>query len=367
MKKTIAIFSPNKAAYSETFIQAHRQLPFNIRFYYGGYLPVALEGDEQFAHFNWIPRIRKRFNKKFTLAEHRLIQSLQREKVDCILAEYGPSACESLNVAKYLGIPLVVHFHGYDVGVNHVLAQYSQRYKALFQFASTIVAVSNKMQADLYHLGCPIEKLLVTACGPSPEFFNCNPSYTESNFLSIGRFIPKKAPHLTIAAFRQVVNKFSSARMYMVGEGPLKPVCKDLIKAFNLGSNVEFMGVLTSTEIRNLMDQSLALVQHSVVGEDGDSEGTPVVVMEAQAAALPVIATTHAGIPDVVLNKETGLLNKEFDIDSMANHMITLLENKQLARELGHAGRRRIKDTFSLSKHLDLLTIAINRAIDNRL
>ncbi len=362
MKGTLAIFSPNNAAYSETFIRAHRQLPFNIRFYYSGYLPSALEGDNQFADFDWIPRIKKRFNRKFSLAEHRLIQSLQREKVDCILAEYGPTACESLNVARYLGIPMVVHFHGYDVGVNQVIGEYSERYKQLFQYAHAVVAVSNKMKYDLLDMGCPEEKMVVTACGPSPEFFDCNPSYAGNNFLSIGRFIPKKAPHLIIAAFKQVVKKFPESKLWMVGDGALMPVCKSLVKAFGLKGNVEFKGVLTATEMKTIMNQSLALVQHSVVADDGDTEGTPVAIMEAQAAALPVIATLHAGIPDVVINGETGLLSEEFDIETMAGYMVQLLEDKKLAAQLGSAGRERIANKFSLARHLGILTEAIEKA-----
>lgn len=108
--ETLAIFSPNQNAYSETFIHAHKKLPFNIKYYYGGWFPTNLEASPSLYKFNLIERIKKRFNKKFSLAEHALLQSLRKEKIGCVLAEYAPTACATLKVIESLKLPLVVHF-----------------------------------------------------------------------------------------------------------------------------------------------------------------------------------------------------------------------------------------------------------------
>lgn len=80
---------------------------------------------------------------------------------------------------------------------------------------------------------------------------------------------------------------------------------------------------------------------------------------------IAVISTFHAGIPDVVLNNETGLLCKEKDVDGMAANMMKILKEDGLARKLGQAGRQRIKDHFTMERHLQTLTDCINKAVNS--
>ena len=92
-----------------------------------------------------------------------------------------------------------------------------------------------------------------------------------------------------------------------------------------------------------------------LVASSGDSEGTPVAIMEASAASLPVVSTFHAGIPDVILDGITGILVPETDIDKMADAMLTLLNDKELARKMGRAGRERIKSEYSMERYINVL------------
>jgi len=85
-----------------------------------------------------------------------------------------------------------------------------------------------------------------------------------------------------------------------------------------------------------------------------------VAIIEASAAALPVIATRHAGIPDVVLDGITGLLVPEKDIDKMSDAMRLILRNKALARSMGEAGRERIKSNFTMERYISILREALN-------
>lgn len=362
--KTLAIFSPNQNAYSETFIQAHKKLPFNIKYYYGGFLPTQLEDKGSLYQFNVPQKIKIRTNKYFNLSEHALINSLKKEKIDCVLVEYGPTACSVLKIIKYLKLPLVVHFHGYDASVKNVLKQYAESYKEIFSYASSIVAVSQNMKERLIGMGCPIDKITVSVYGPNPVFYNNNPSYRNKRFIAVGRFVEKKAPYLTIAAFNKIVDECPEAKLVMVGEGELLPLCQRLAKGLSLENNIDFKGVQTSEEIRLLFENSLAFVQHSIVPENGDSEGTPVIILEAQASALPVISTNHAGISEVVINNETGLLVDELDVEGMTGHMKRLLTEKGLAEKLGKAGRKRIRENFTLDMHLETLEKSIRLAIE---
>ncbi len=359
--KTLAILSPNENVYSETFIQAHKKLPFIIKYYYGGFLPARLEGKGEIFNGSLWKKVKRRFTN-LTLVEQSFSDSLATNKPDCILAEYGPTAAASLKVIKQLNIPLVVHFHGYDATANWAITQYRKKYVDVFGYANAVIAVSKKMKQDLVNLGCPGEKIFLNYYGPNDLFFNVTSSLNSLNFVSIGRFVDKKAPYLTIAAFKNVVEKFSSAELTMIGEGSLLNTCKNLARLWNLEKNIVFRGAQSTPEILESFKSCRAFVQHSITADDGDSEGTPVAILEAMAAGIPVISTVHAGIPDVVINGETGLLVKEKDVKGMADNMIRMAEDIGLAKKLGEAGRKRVRENFTMDVHLNNLKQVVENA-----
>src|SRR5262249_12545831 len=106
-----------------------------------------------------------------------------------------------------------------------------------------------------------------------------------------------------------------------------------------------------------------AFLQHSVVTENGDSEGTPVGIIEAQMSGLPVISTRHAGIPDVVVEGETGLLVTERDIGAMAEAILALVDQPELAGRMAAGGRARALTYFRLDQHIDKLAAIIQASV----
>ncbi len=361
--KTLAIISPNELAYSESFIQAHKNLPFKIKYYFGGFFPTSLEGYGKIATYNRISRIRNRFSKKFSISELSLMTSFKRENVDCVLAEYGPTASKVLNVVKHLDIPMVVHFHGFDASHKPTIDEFAEHYKKVFKYAQAVIVVSKKMNKALLKLGCPSDKIVLATYGPNEAYLGNKPLYKKQQFIAVGRFVDKKAPYLTIAAFNKVLQEFPNAKLLMVGDGPLLNTCKKLTAYWNIENSIEFKGVKTCREILSYMEDSIAFLQHSIIADSGDSEGAPVAILEAQAAALPVISTIHAGIPDVVINNETGFLVEEEDVETMAKYLIRILKEDGLAKTLGEAGRKRIIENFSMKKHLGAIENTINNIL----
>ena len=96
------------------------------------------------------------------------------------------------------------------------------------------------------------------------------------------------------------------------------------------------------------MQQSRAFVQHSLVPKSGDSEGTPVSIMEASATGLPVVSTKHGGIVDAVIHGKTGFLVDEGDVDGMAECIYLLLTDGKLANEMGRNGREHVTQNFNI-------------------
>jgi len=363
----IGLFTPNRNPYSETFVQAHKNhLRDTVFYYYGSGTQTKLEGHPQLA--SKMKRIRLRaqslFGKKGpTFVKHKVIyDSLKKRRIDVVLAEYGIHAHTILPVVKAAKIPMVVHFHGYDASVPEAIERCGN-YAEVFEYASTVVVVSKAMEAALEKLGCPKEKLLYTPCGPRPEFEEVTPIFTKKQFIGVGRFVDKKAPYYTILAFHKALQTIPEAQLILAGDGILHNTCVNLVKHLKIEDKVHFPGVISGEQFKEYLRESVAFVQHSIKAANGDMEGTPVSIMEAGLVGLPVIATNHAGIPDVIVHEETGLLCAEHDVDTMAIHMVRMAEDRLLARELGSNSSIRIKEHFSLKKHIGLLQEALNKAV----
>ena len=365
----IAIVSPKRNAYSETFIQSHRKIPgFEIKFYYEGNLPRKLEGEGMLVSMKPVQRLRRGIMQIFFKSDRNatriaLEKSLKKNKIKCVLAEYGMTGAALYELCEKLKIPLIVHFHGMDAVADEIIEKYEVRYKAMFQIACKVIAVSHVMEEKLIVLGCPEEKLVYNPYGPNDRFFQIEPTYSDKLLLGLGRFVDKKAPYYTVLAFKEALKPHPDARLVMGGNGPLLNTCINLVNYLGISKNVDFPGVLDHAQFESYLKRSRAFVQHSITARNGDMEGSPVAVMEASAAGLPVISTRHAGIPEVIEDRKTGFVVDEHDVAGMAKAMIEVLNSRRLAREMGQSGKERMKRQFSLQKHLEKHALTINEAI----
>jgi glycosyltransferase involved in cell wall biosynthesis len=237
----------------------------------------------------------------------------------------------------------------------------------LFHVAVGIIAVSRHMEKQLLQLGALRQTLCYNPYGVDVSLFRgADPLRAPPLFVSVGRFVDKKAPLLTLLAFADVFKEVPAARLAMIGDGPLLESSKQLAHALGLGNAVDFRGARPHVEVAITMQRARAFVQHSLQTSYGDSEGTPVAVLEASATGLPVISTRHAGIAEVVLDGETGLLVEEGDVDRMARAMLLVAGDAELAHRLGSAARKRIEEQFTMESSIDGLWRIIEAAIGSR-
>ena len=373
-KRRVCIVSPDSDAYSQTFVRAHKEyLPAKV---HSLYVPDY----ENFSSENG-PLVRSELSARLSRAilrrslnldpghfqQRALRRFLLANKIEAVLAEFGPTATVMIDVCRETGIPLIAHFHGFDAYRHSTLESFGRRYAELFQTAAAIVAVSRDMRDQLLSLGAPAEKVHYNSCGVDPSVFRgADPGNNPPTFVAVGRFVDKKAPQLSLLAFRKTLDHVAEARLIMIGDGPLWEACYQLSRALDLSHAVAFPGVLPQAEVAEVMQNSRAFVQHSVRTHDGDSEGTPVAVLEAGASSLPVIATRHAGIKDAVIDGKTGLLVHEGDVSQMADHMIRLAKDPQLAADLGKAARQWISEEYSMEKSINTLWNIIKAALTIR-
>jgi colanic acid/amylovoran biosynthesis glycosyltransferase len=223
------------------------------------------------------------------------------------------------------------------------------------------VSVSHFMTDTLVKMGAPPSKIVYNPYGPRDYFYEIQSDY-RSTILAVGRFTDIKAPHLTLMAFKQVLKTCPEARLVMVGAGDLLECCKSLAKTLGIDGHVDFRGAIKHQEMLPLFAQACCFVQHSVTPSYGDAEGTPVAILEAGAAALPVVSTRHAGIADAVIHSRTGFLVAEGDVEGMAAHMRTLIEDKDLCRAMGARARAHIGASYNIQRHIACLQGLIDAA-----
>jgi colanic acid/amylovoran biosynthesis glycosyltransferase len=373
----LCVIAPDKDIYSETFIHAHvRSLYPAAEFLYGdgAAFPTKRMDGSLLLPGNFLAKFIRELSQKVfrSPAGHfetrALIGFLKRRKVEVVLAEYGPTGAAVMDACETAGVRLLVHFHGYDAYDVETLSLMKEGYPRLFQKASAVIAVSRHMEKQLLSLGVPPEKLFYNSYGIDVSFFQgSDPASAGPHFLAVGRLVDKKAPYLTLLAFHKVRASFPEARLSFVGNGPLKEASQQLAAALGLGDAVEFLGVQGPNEILSLMKRSRAFVQHSLRTSYGDSEGTPVGILEAAAAGLPVVSTLHAGIPDVITEGQSGFLVPEKDFNAMADRMGRLAQDPALAKRLGEAGRKKVFSDYSREKSFEGLRKIIRQcALEGR-
>ena len=390
-KLNICIVHSNRNAFSETFIRNHiKYLPANIFDLYGGWFPAFDKNDHRIADdfikrsfisklvvfackllpafvANRLPSYIKGYPYDEALNQNAFRYFLRKNNIDIVLVEFMIKGIVVMDICTDLKIPFVLHTHGGgDIMNKPDLENYSGYYPALFQKVSKVISVDSYSSLKLLELGLPKHKLHQIGCGIDLTLFTTTkPSLNEPIFFGVGRFVDKKAPYLTVLAFADVALKYPFAKLVIAGKGNLYDCCIQIAKSLKIEKQVVFPGVLTPFEVSEYMKKSRAYVQHSLHTTDGDSEGTPLAVLEAMACALPVISTYHNGIADTIIHGEDGLLVEENDIKTMSAYFIRLIEQPLFADQIGINARKKIVDKFEISKVIGDLNLIINEAFEN--
>lgn len=287
---------------------------------------------------------------------HRVPRTLKRQRTQIIHAHFGLNGAMVLPVAQKLKIPLVVSFHGHDVGGLEEQNRKSLRYfryqklaPALFSYAEMLLCASTELAESLVEHGAPPEKVRVHHLGVDIDAFT--PPNDEARdghrLLVVGRLVEKKGIDDALRAFAQISGRFPFARLIVVGEGELRAPLVRLAKSLGLSGRVDFRGALTSAEVLIEMRRSSLLLTPSFTTSRGDRESGVIVVKEGGATGLPTVATHHGGLPEIIEEGKTGFLVGERDVNALADRLQRLLGSATLRREMGSCARLRIERLYN--------------------
>lgn len=287
---------------------------------------------------------------------------LGRLRPRLIHAHFGRGGALALPLARALDLPLVVTFHGGDATKDAhyrrrlVPGVFQRRRLVLQREAALFICVSEYIREVLLSRGFPEAKLAVIRYGIEPDPSQPPPAPPRPYLLFVGRFVEKKGVGHLIDAARILESEGAEIDLVLIGDGPLGDGLRR--RAAGL-TNVEFRGWSPNAAARRAMRGALAVCVPSVVASGGDAEGLPHVVLEAMAAAAPVIASAVAGIPEAVAHEATGFLVAPGDPAAIAAAARRLLAEPGLARHMGNAARAAATEGFDAVAQSRLLEEAL--------
>lgn len=282
---------------------------------------------------------------------------------DVLHAHFAGTAADiARELSERVGIPYLVTAHAYDI----FLHPDPERLRARLSGAAKVLTVSRYNRDYLVDLLGPelADRIEVRYLGVDLDRFAPadRAGRNEVTVLFVGRLAEKKGITPAVQAFARVAAAHPEARLRIVGDGPLRSRVVSQVLALGLGGVATLAGGLTQAEIQAELRAADLFLLPSRTTADGDREGLPVVLMEAQAAGLPVVSTIHAGIPEAVADGTSGFLVPENDWKALADRLAQLVADPRLRREMGAAARRLAEERFDLSASLDRLEAALAAA-----
>ncbi|WP_158304260.1 methyltransferase domain-containing protein [Solidesulfovibrio magneticus] len=279
------------------------------------------------------------------------------DDVVAVQVHFGPNFNKLAPLfAAYPELFTLTSFHGYD-GSATFKVKSADIYENLFARSNVITTPSQFMKETLARHGCPVDKIVVHHYGKDTRQFapvSREKGRKTVTLLSVARFVEKKGLAYALSAFAKAQVGFD-AQYRIIGYGPLEGELAELTRSLGLAGKVVFLGQLPGDAVLREMHAADVFVLTSVTAANGDEEGVPVSLIEAQAVGLPVVSSRHAGIPELVVHNETGFLAEEGNVEEIAGYMRALIKNSKLREAFSVNARARILCEFDAATLHDAL------------
>jgi glycosyltransferase involved in cell wall biosynthesis len=182
---------------------------------------------------------------------------------------------------------------------------------------------------------------------PAQQSHHCANTLKDSScLLTAGRLVAKKGFDVLINACAELRRRGVSFRCLLVGGGPLQNELHRQVQEAGLDDVVQLTGWKRFEELVTLYRRASVFIQPSRVTSSGDRDGIPNVLFEAMLFGLPVVATSVSAIPELAVDRVTGLLVPPNNPEELATCVQTLLQDQELAQQIAAAGKRKVEEEF---------------------
>jgi glycosyltransferase involved in cell wall biosynthesis len=371
--------------YSETFIREQALT-------YSSWVPVFV-GTEKLSHglpldplevrimkdppAGFIGRAYKSVCRRLGWAAHSAVMQLRSEAASLVHIHFATDAVQYWPMIRRLRTPIVITLHGYDINTyrewwtRHSASRSEKKYPdRLLSLADDrrvhFVAVSQAIRRRAIEFGLPPDRVHVRYIGIDLTRFRFSGervSQRRKRVLFVGRFVEKKGGEYLIRAFARVRSELPDAELVMAGDGKLLGNLQAL--AQDLDVPVTFLGKVSSEQVIDEIHQARVFCLPSVIAQNGDAEGLPISILEAQASGVPVV-TSARGADEGIIDGTTGYMFPERDVEALAGRLLELLTDDVLADSMSQAGPEHMASRFDIRQCTQSLESLYEELLGNK-
>jgi glycosyltransferase involved in cell wall biosynthesis len=279
-----------------------------------------------------------------------LLKLIQRYRFDCIHAHWLiPQGFIALMARWFCrsAPPLVTTSHGGDLfGLNGFV--FNRLMRRVAKHSAAVTVVSRIMRDVLRALTVDEDRIHVIPMGVdlSERFVPSANRRDQKVMLFVGRLVEKKGLAYLIDALPTILARHPSAKLKIVGDGQERAALENRVTRLKLNRHVEFLGAAANESLPAIYRASDVVVFPSVVAGDGDREGFGLVLVEALGCECATVVTDLPAMRDIVTDDQTALVVPQKDSGKLAERIVDLLNDPQLRRRLGKAGREYVLQRF---------------------
>jgi colanic acid/amylovoran biosynthesis glycosyltransferase len=285
-------------------------------------------------------------------------------KVKILHAHFGNNGIKCLELKKQLKVPMICNFYGYDAFKIPDDRDYYKNLNKLFQEADKFFVLGPVMKKKLMELNCAEHKIHIQHLGVDLNRIEFKPRKFPKNgkfkFLIASSFVPKKGIDDALTALSRLKNNLDFT-VHIIGDGYLKNDILELIEKLKMAPHIIMHGYQPYPKFIQLISECHAFLQASKTADNNDKEGTPMAIVDAMAAGLPVVSTYHSDIPEIVRNEKTGFLANESDPEGFSEAILKLISNDKIYEAASRASRIHIEEEFDAK----IQSLKVEKIYDN--
>ena len=275
---------------------------------------------------------------------------VQRGITHCHVHFANTATHTAIFVKHLTGIPFSMSTHGQDfmvdLGCDDLLREFAKE--------AEFVANETEWSKGVLQKLCPASAEKMIRVFNGMDLTNFADAATPATnpvprIVSTGRLIEFKGFHHLIAASAKLRDRGVPFECDIVGEGPWRPQLQAQIDELQLGEIVRLTGALPQEKVFGALRECDVFALACIVDRNGASDVFPTVILESMASAKPVVSTRIAGVPEQIVDGETGFICEPGDEEGLANALEKVLRSPDLRRQFGEAGRRRLETEFSVN------------------